>query len=108
MNVASNKPIEPPAVDCADKLKALSDATRLAAMEALMDGPLHVGELAARLEVEQSLLSHHLRVLREMGLLEATRDGKAVLYAIAPGVEGTDRTLELGCCRLAFKEDANA
>jgi ArsR family transcriptional regulator len=106
MNVSSSKTADPSAVDCADKLKALSDATRLAAMEALMDGPLHVGELASRLDVEQSLLSHHLRVLREMGLLEATRDGKAVLYSITPGVEGKDRTLQLGCCRLSFEEDA--
>jgi len=104
MNLSSDKEHEPRQVDCADKLKALSDATRLAAMEALMDGPLHVGELAARLAVEQSLLSHHLRVLREMGLLEATRDGKAVLYALASGVEGRDRTLQLGCCRLSFEE----
>ena len=90
--------------DCAGKLKALADGTRLAVMESLMDGPLHVGELATRLDVEQSLLSHHLRVLRENGLLQATRDGKAVLYALAPGVEGSDKTLELGCCRLSFED----
>ncbi|MEE8524477.1 MAG: metalloregulator ArsR/SmtB family transcription factor [Thermoanaerobaculia bacterium] len=107
MNTSSDKEHESRPADCADKLKALADVTRLAAMEALMDGPLHVGELATRLRVEQSLLSHHLRVLREMGLLEATRDGKAVLYALAPGVEGTDRTLQLGCCRLSFEENAD-
>lgn len=104
MNTSSDQEIEPRPPDCADKLRALSDTTRLATMEALMDGPLHVGELAARLAVEQSLLSHHLRVLRDMGLLAARRDGKAVLYSLAPGVEGDDRTLQLGCCRLSFEE----
>ncbi len=107
MNASSDQELEPSSDDCAGKLKALADATRLATMRALMDGPLHVGELAAKLEVEQSLLSHHLRVLREIGLLEATRDGKAVLYALADGVEGTSQTLKLGCCRLSFEEEDN-
>lgn len=90
--------------DCAIKLKALADATRLAVVEALMRGPRHVGDLAGELGVEQSLLSHHLRVLRSVGILAATRDGKAVLYALAPGVEGAPaaKTIHLGCCQLSF------
>lgn len=92
---------------CATKLKALADATRLAVVEALMKGPRHVGELAEQLGVEQSLLSHHLRVLRSVGILEATRDGKAVLYALAPGVEGGQaaKTIHLGCCQLSFAHE---
>ncbi len=90
---------------CVSKLKALADTTRLAVMESLMAGPKRVGELGEELEVEQSLLSHHLRVLRDMGLLEARRDGKAVVYALAEGVEGAmaERSLDLGCCQLSFK-----
>ena len=92
---------------CASKLKALADATRLAVVESLLAGPKRVGELGLQLGVEQSLLSHHLRVLREMGLLEAKRDGKAVVYALAPGVEAAaaDRTVDLGCCQLSFEDD---
>ena len=69
-----------------------------------MAGPKRVGELGEQLGVEQSLLSHHLRVLREIGLLEARRDGKSVIYTLAPGVEGmaAARTLNLGCCQLSF------
>ncbi len=90
---------------CADKLKVLGDSTRLAVVESLMAGPRRVGELGELLDVEQSLLSHHLRVLREMGLLEARRDGKAVVYALAPGVEAAaTRTLDLGCCQLSFED----
>ncbi len=93
---------------CATKLKALADPTRLAVVEALMDGPRHVGALAEQLGVEQSLLSHHLRVLRDIGMLAARRDGKAVLYALAPGVEGepAEKTLRLGCCELSFPQRA--
>ena len=90
---------------CAAKLKALADTTRLAVVESLLDGPMRVGDLRRLLGVEQSLLSHHLRVLREIELLEAKRDGKSVVYALAPGVEGAmaARTLDLGCCRLSFE-----
>ena len=92
------------ASSCAAKLKVLADPTRLAVLEALMEGPKHVGALVQLLEVEQSLLSHHLQTLREAGLVEAERDGKAVLYRLTPGV--TARTsgsaIDLGCCLLSF------
>ncbi len=90
---------------CAAKLKALADSTRLGVVESLLAGPRRAGELARQLGVEQSLLSHHLRVLREMGLLESKRDGKSVIYALAPGVEGAAvaRTVNLGCCQLSFE-----
>jgi len=89
---------------CADKLKLLADPTRLAVLESLMDKPKHVGDLATLLSVEQSLLSHHLALLREAGLVDAIRDGKAVLYQLAPDVESTTagKSLDLGCCQLSF------
>ena len=94
---------------CADKLKALADPTRLAVMEALMETPRRVGELSRLLDVEQSLLSHHLRVLRDMGLLLAERDGKAVLYSVAPDVESVQgQALNLGCCELSFPKEKTA
>ena len=92
--------------DCAERLKVLADSTRLQVVRALMGGPRHVGDLAAQLGVEQSLLSHHLRVLREAGLVTGERDGKAVLYHLAPDIrEAPDpQSLNLGCCRLSFDE----
>ncbi|MFT7463103.1 MAG: DNA-binding transcriptional ArsR family regulator [Pseudohongiellaceae bacterium] len=91
--------------ECVAKLKVLAEATRLAVMEHLMDGPKHVGELNDELCIDQSLLSHHLRVLREAGLVEGVRDGKAVLYRLAPGVQvsGQNQGIDLGCCRLSFE-----
>jgi len=89
---------------CAEKLKVLADRTRLAVMESLMDDPSHVGRLVEILDVEQSLLSHHLRVLREAGLVVADRQGKAVLYRVAPEtlVDGSRSAINLGCCQLHF------
>jgi len=91
---------------CAQKLKVLSDPTRLAVMGVLLSGSKHVGEISEMLTVEQSLLSHHLKVLRDAGLVRATRDGKAVLYELAPGVAtvGVGKAIDLGCCELSFKE----
>lgn len=89
---------------CVQKLKVLADTTRLAVLEILMEGPKHVGELNTVLSVEQSLLSHHLKVLRDEGFVEATRDGKAVLYSLAPAVWRAEvgRAINLGCCLLSF------
>ena len=89
---------------CADLLKLLADETRLAVVRQLLDGPRHVGAINEALGLEQSLLSHHLKVLREAGLVESQRDGKAVLYSLAPQFRGSTRgtAIDLGCCRLSF------
>jgi DNA-binding transcriptional ArsR family regulator len=90
---------------CASKLRVLADPTRLAVLESLIAGPKHVGTLQRQLNVEQSLLSHHLQTLREAGLVESQRDGKAVLYRITPAVvAGKGEGLDLGCCVLSFTE----
>ncbi len=96
---------EDPQEGCADILRALGDATRLGVLQALLDRPLHVNDLMEKLNVEQSLLSHHLKVLREAGLVTATRDGKAVLYQVAPGIAGAkdDQCIDLKCCQVVFR-----
>jgi ArsR family transcriptional regulator len=89
---------------CASKLKILSDSTRLGVLEALMTGPKNVGELMEKLGVEQSLLSHHLAVLRDNGLVEATRDGKTMIYALPEQVADSTngKAINLGCCKISF------
>src|ERR687886_1074950 len=84
---AMNQKSELPQSFCVGKLKVLADTTRLAVLEILMEGPKHVGELNTVLNVEQSLLSHHLKVLRKEGFVEATRDDKPVLYSLTPAVQ---------------------
>ena len=93
--------------DCVHKLKILSDFTRLSVLKILIQEPKTVGELNAVLGLEQSLLSHHLRILREAGLVTSERDGKAVLYRLAEAVRSSDslRGLNLGCCQLSFDAD---
>lgn len=90
--------------DCSERLRVLANRTRMEVVQTLLrEGPLHVGAINERTRVEQTLLSHHLRVLREAGIVEASRDGKAVLYRIAPDVRARgSRGLDLSCCTLSF------
>lgn len=94
----------PKAVQCSDLLKVLADETRLAVVRKLMEGPQLVGQLNESLNLEQSLLSHHLKVLRLAGLVTAGRDGKAVRYALADSFRSQTKAeaIDLGCCRLSF------
>ena len=90
---------------CAHSLKMLADGTRLSVLRQLIHGARRVGEMGEHLGISQSLLSHHLKVLRESGLVVARRAGKAVEYSLAPGVSADARedALDLGCCRLSFR-----
>ncbi|WP_116191433.1 ArsR/SmtB family transcription factor [Paenibacillus taihuensis] len=51
-------------------MNALAEPNRLRIVELLRDGPLTVGEIAERLELNQPQVSKHLRVLLEAGLVE--------------------------------------
>ena len=71
-----------------DLLKALASVIRLAAIIELCEGPRCVHELQASLEasgsaVSQPLLSQHLKVLREAGLVTSTRRGTEITYQLA-------------------------
>ena len=61
------------------KMLALALAAALAESDELC-----VCDLAWIVERSQGLVSHHLRTLRAGGLVESTRDGKMVLYALTP------------------------
>ena len=91
-------------VSCAELLKVLADETRLAVVRQLMDGAKHVSQINQSLHVEKTLLSHHLKVLRESGIVQAQREGKAMLYRLSPAVESKRRGegLDLGCCHIVF------
>jgi ArsR family transcriptional regulator len=58
----------------AQTLKALSDPTRLSVFDMLMEGIQCNCEIAERLGLSLSLISHHLRILRQVGLVQSERD----------------------------------
>lgn len=89
---------------CASVLKVLADKTRLAVVEQLLDGPKTVSEINQSLGVEPTLLSHHLKALREAQLVTREREGRYASYALVPSlvVRRNRRAIDLGCCKLSF------
>ncbi|RPF19568.1 metalloregulator ArsR/SmtB family transcription factor [Myceligenerans xiligouense] len=80
----------------AHTLRALADPLRLRMLSAIAtdpDGETSAGELATLTDVAQPTVSHHLKVLRDVGLLTSERRGTFVLYRIAPGYRGAVTTL---------------
>jgi ArsR family transcriptional regulator len=73
-----------PVNDAVKVLKALADPTRLRIMLLLGVRELCVCELTYILGLEQSRVSHHMRILREAGLAEDLRQGRWMVYRI-PG-----------------------
>lgn len=70
--------------------KALSDETRLRLMHVLHRHELSVNELVTILEMGQSRVSRHLKILTSAGLLTSRRDGLWVFYSASPEGEGRD------------------
>jgi len=71
-----------PMKDVVKIFKALSDPTRLRIMLLLRRRDLCVCELMFVLEMEQSRVSHQMRVLRDAGLAEDVREGRWIIYRI--------------------------
>jgi DNA-binding transcriptional ArsR family regulator len=67
----------------ADFCSALADSTRLILLYALADGPHNVTELTQVLNQPQPTVSRHLKILRDRGLVLATRQGMTVEYTLA-------------------------
>lgn len=74
---------------------ALADPTRFDILRRLRSGERRVGELCDETMLAQSLMSFHLKVLREAGLIRSRRDGRSVWYGIDPaGIARLRRLLE--------------
>ncbi len=70
--------------------KALSDETRLRLVHILLHYELSVNELVRILDMGQSRVSRHLKILTEAGLLTSRRDGLWVFYAVPRSGEERD------------------
>ena len=71
------------ASQAADLFRMLGDSSRLRLMILCRHAEPSVGELAHALGLSESLVSHHLRLLRAARLVRARRDGRRVHYTLA-------------------------
>jgi ArsR family transcriptional regulator, nickel/cobalt-responsive transcriptional repressor len=70
------------AAHVATTLQALATPSRLLILTELRHGPRPVTELATAVGMEQSAVSHQLRLLRNLGLVTGTRAGRSIVYSL--------------------------
>ena len=71
------------AVELAEMFRLLGDPSRLKIVVACLAEPTSVSDVATKTRLSQSLVSHHLRLLRAARILRGERRGKQVFYATA-------------------------
>lgn len=102
-NGVPERPLDPQAVRSAEQnllaprderrmkamLDALCDATRVKIVQALSGNTLAAGDLAHVIGRSRSATSQHLKVLRDLGVVVATRTGNVVKYEVSQDVPGS-------------------
>lgn len=69
-------------ISCMEFCKALSDETRQSILKMLQGGEMSVGEIVEAFSISQPTISHHLNVLKNVGLVASRKQGKQVFYSI--------------------------
>ncbi|MFC1972181.1 ArsR/SmtB family transcription factor [Chloroflexota bacterium] len=67
----------------AELCKTFSEPKRLIIIDALRDGERSVGDLARIMEIGQAIVSRHLGILRERGVVKTRRDGTSIYYSLS-------------------------
>ncbi|MBP1702941.1 MAG: putative ArsR family transcriptional regulator [Chloroflexi bacterium] len=82
-------------IDTVEFGKALADETRQKIMGLCCCRQLSVNEIVDALDVAQPTVSHHLKILKDAGLVRAERKGKQMLYTL------NQERLAQACCQVA-------
>lgn len=88
LSIHSHPLTETQAASLADVFAALSDPTRLRLFDLVRragEGGICSCDLVEPLDRSQPTISHHLKVLREAGLVESRKEGTWVWYSVSPG-----------------------
>lgn len=70
------------AIKISDFFRVFGDTTRIKILNALFLSELCVNDIAALLRMEQSAVSHQLRILKSSGLVKKRREGKTIFYSL--------------------------
>ena len=90
------------ALELADIFKALGDETRLTIVQLLVGRELCVCDILDSFVMSQPAISHHLKILRQAGVVRDKREGKWIYYSLNPS------TLDLlGGVLCSLKRDAD-
>ncbi len=99
--VRGEMPREERLYDVADLFKVLGDSTRVKILYALLQEEMCVCDIAALLGMNQSAISHQLRVLKQARLVKFKKEGKVVYYSLDD--EHVKNIFQLGFEHLAHK-----
>ncbi len=78
-------PQEQELLDLAEFFKVFGDSTRIKILYVLSQSEMCVCDIATLLQMGQSAISHQLRILKQMRLVNFRRDGKTVFYSLSDG-----------------------
>lgn len=81
--VSEQMPPEEVLYDLAELFKVFGDSTRVRILFVLFESEMCVCDIAQLLNMNQSAISHQLRVLKQARLVKYRRDGKTVYYSLA-------------------------
>ena len=81
--VNETMPEETELYDLAELFKVFGDSTRIRILFVLLQAEVCVCDLAAALNMNQSAISHQLRILKQNKLVKARREGKSIFYSLA-------------------------
>ena len=70
------------AAHVAELFRAFSDTSRVRILSAIIEQEQNISALAELIGLSESAVSHHMRGLRQMHLVQARRDGKEVYYSV--------------------------
>jgi ArsR family transcriptional regulator len=76
-------PSEEELYDLAELFKVFGDSTRIRILYVLFESEACVCDIANALNMQQSAISHQLRILKQSRLVTSRRDGKSVIYSLA-------------------------
>lgn len=68
--------------ELSDVLRLMGDTSRLKIIIACLENPICVSDIIEEVGLSQSLVSHHLRLLKATGLLKAKRQGRQIFYVV--------------------------
>ena len=90
--------------NCSKYLSLISEKTRLAILTELIEGEKSVGQINETLQIEPTLLSKHLKALKELDVLQVQLNGKERIYKINSDFLSKNHTNEInfGCCSVKF------
>lgn len=84
-SVNEKMPDEDQLYDLAEIFKVFGDSTRIRILYVLFEAEMCVCDIAQTLNMNQSAISHQLRILKQSRLVKSRREGKSVFYSLADG-----------------------